>query len=50
MKKIMKTTKCPRCKEENVVPDDEPYYLCKSCGKKCNNSEFIPLDLGCGLE
>ncbi|WP_162604710.1 hypothetical protein [Geomonas edaphica] len=48
--KRTESVKCPRCEEANEVPDDEPYFVCKACGKKSTNTEFIPLDLGTGLE
>ena len=42
--------KCQRCQEQNEVRDSEPYFVCKACGKKCTNTAFVPLDLGCDLE
>lgn len=46
----MKYAKGSHCKELNAVKYYEPYLICHSCGTKCNNPEFVPLDLGCGLE
>ena len=42
--------KCPHCKVLNEVRDDEPYFVCTACGKKCTNTVFLPLDLGCDPE
>ncbi len=48
--KAIKYVTCPHCKELNAVSDANPYFECTECGKKCNNPEFVPLDLGCDLE